>query len=449
MPTSYNIAGAARAIFNEGRTRTYVAFFGTSQSTATRGYAFDYGFQRVIPHALAPIVGWVGQSNPSGSNVSAYGIINNTGNFVRTGLGGLDTDTQYDSNSVACLIKPVQRQTYLANLADSTFMGNLILNSRNLTSGVAGNFDWQPVLGTDAPWFHQRIRTKCVYLNTPGAINFQYTTQVVTSPAGTPATTGSYGVATPTATGNASNPFAATAFTPAVNYPGYANTEVRFRVESNSSDESVAGSHFTCISPVFEVVTAGDVRPGGIVVDVCGRAGTSTAERLSQCTQAALQSYYAAVMDPDMKNAVIFIDGEHNADASHRTGSAFNTTFRDAVRDEALRHRNAMIAARPDVTVYIVRIVAWPYFASANGMDSLEAVQTCEAQTIAGMQQVPNGGVVSIASLLANIPPATNNLHLTDGSGSTLAQPQTIASLMVSELLKASNTGTAFLRGRR
>lgn len=107
-----------------------------------------------------------------------------------------------------------------------------------------------------------------------------------------------------------------------------------------------------------------------------------------------------------------------------------------------------MLAARPDVTVYIVRIVAWPYFASANGMDSLEAVQTCEAQTIAGMQQVPNGGVVSIASLLANIPPATNNLHLTDGSGSTLAQPQTIASLMVSELLKASNAGTAFVRGR-
>lgn len=436
MPNSQNIDAASLALLNGNTRRVYVAFHGTSQHSVTLRRVVDYSLLRLLPPTLAQIVGMGVSSQIISQTVTGQGQVAATAGFiVRGGTAGGPGENSYDANSTGAVICPASRLTFTGDLgANDLLATGLTLNGRQSAA-----YNWAPVAEPDNPWQYSRMRAREIYLNTPGAINHRIMHQVVTMPGGTPAVNSGYTNVAPTAAGSAVNPFAASDWTPGLDWPGYADGEHRLRAEANNANESLAGSHWTPIRGVFELVNIANVRPKGLSIDVMGKGGTNTTHRLAQASQDALASYYGLRIDPDTEEAVIFIDGEHNQDVAHVTAGEYNAAYTTAVAAEMNRHRLAIATACPWVRrTHMVRVVSWYYVAAANGMNTLPLVLSCENRVIDAMGQVPGMGMISLAGLHNYVSPATNDLHLTDGSGNTPEQGLAVASLWLAEMQAAA-----------
>lgn len=456
MATSYRAEAAALAMLAganpAGPTlRTHIVFGGTSQSTQNLRREGDWGFEMALPPIMAPIVGRVGRTENTGGGVSTWGDFSAAPPIVRTVLGNNDTATQFDADSVGCVIAPTTRLTFTADLAVNTPLGNGAVLQGGVITGFFRTAEMRTggAAGTQPrSWFARDMRSKVVVLNTPGAIPVSYLTRVMTASGTsrfqTPITDSTGVTLTPTGTGNASNPFTSGPWTPIVTDPNYADRDIRCVVFSGAADESVAGSHFTPVACVFEAMEGGQ-RPKGVVLNFIGRSSTDTAERLNLVSEAALTSFYRETIDDDVDVIVIWEDGEHNVNAAHTTGGLFNANYATAVQASMRRHLNAARAAKPGKRVHVGRRILWPVPAGVAGMDSRAMIDSCEQRVREACDAVgPEAFYVNVAQVLNYAMPSQDDIHLVNGSASaeTWAQQSTrsqrVAALTVQELMRVA-----------
>lgn len=425
MPTlRYNTARVGKLLCNAGTLRVLVIKIGTSQMDEAAWQFGDWAIQRAMSPILSPQVGMIGSAAAGGSSVASWGFFFNNATVVQTGLGTLDSSTQYDANTPQCVIQAATRLTFTADLADGAALGNgLTINGRNESAGVSQGFEGQRSVENGKQWFMRTegttfgLQSKVICLDTPGAMPFKFYTHVIEQQSGANTTNNiGYQFFTPTKfNSNGVDCFASTDWTARVNpanYSSWAGAEVRTRVEAWNGNEASANAHMTFVGNSLRLVRADGTVPNGLVLCTSGRSGSDTLERLNGASQNAKISFLRAVMFNDRFDAVVFIrDGEHNANATHQTSGVFNQTFENDVVRECREWQNAAQAVRPGIESWIVNLVMWPYFAAANGMDTVAKCRSCEDRVLAASQRVGNTAMVSITGHLNDVPPFANNLH--------------------------------------
>lgn len=424
MPLSFNTARIGKLLCNAGTSRVLVIKVGTSQLDEAAWQFGDWALQRAMSPVLSPQVGVIGSAIPTGSSVASWGFFFNNAQIVRTGLGSLDTDTQYDANTPQCVVQPVVRLTFTVDLADGAALGNgLTINGRNEASGVSQGFEGQRTAEGGRQWFLRTdgntlgVQSKVICLDTPNAMPFKFYTQVIEqqSGAGTAANVG-YQFFTPTKfNADGSDCFASTDWSTRVEptlYAAYAGAEIRTRVEAWTGNELAANAHMTFFGNSVRLVRANGTVPNGLVLASLGRSGSDTLERLNSASLAAKVSALRAMMAFDRFDAVVFIrDGEHNTNGTHQVGNAFTQAFEDDVVRECTELHRAVQIAAPGMETHVLNVVMWPYFAAVNGMDNAAKCRSCEDRVFAASQRTFNTGMVSLTGHMNDVAPFANNLH--------------------------------------
>jgi hypothetical protein len=424
MPLSFNMARAGKLLCNAGTSRVLVIKVGTSQFDEAAWQFGDWALQRAMSPNLSPQVGIIGSAVSTGASVASWGFFFSNAQIVRTGLGGLDSDTQYDANTPACVVQPVTRLTFTADLADGAALGNgITINGRNESAGVSQNYEGQRSVETGKQWFLRTdgntlgLQSKVLCLDTPGAMPFKFYTQVIEQVSGAGSVNnGTYEFFTPTKFNSdgsdcfASSPWS-TRIAPA-SYAAYAGAEIRSRIEAWNGNEASANAHMTFFGNSVRLVRADGSVPNGLVLCTMGRSGSDTLERLNSASILAKASALRAIMANDRFDAVVFIrDGEHNAANAHLTSNVFNQTFENDVARECAELHQAVQTAAPGMESHVINVVMWPYTASANGMDTVAKCRSCEDRVYAASQRVGNTAMISLTGHMNDVAPFANNLH--------------------------------------